>query len=168
MKFKSLVSQIGKPVNVSESLIGRSSRWVADKFGVSMRTAQRWKKGTQLPSERGDRRGRVMGSADADTRRKVAAKALREARAVHVGRIEVVDKSPKGKGKKPGRNFRNVGTVQLDERSRDRMAEAADALEAGDTERAERLMSEAVLRTSGKDYGSALDVADWPSWFHTI
>lgn len=170
MRFRSLVSQIGKPVNPAEALGNRSSKWIARHFGISRRQAQRYKAGQaslDRPQDRA-RRDQVMGSADSDTRRKVAADALRGARAVHVGRVEVVDKSPKGKAKRPGRNFRNVGTVQLDERSRERMNAAADALESGDTEHAERLLSEAVLRTAGKDYGGALDVADWPPGFHPI
>ena len=93
---------------------------------------------------------------------------MRGTTAVNVGRIEVVDKSPRGKGPRPGKNYRNVGVVQLDPASQARMDEAADALEAGDTERAEQLMSEAILRTSGKDYGGALEVADWPAHFHLI
>jgi hypothetical protein len=169
VKFKSMVSAIGKPVNASEALTGRSSRWIAGKFGVSMRTAQRWRKGTQQPTDKGDRREKVMKSADADTRRKVAAEALRDARAVNVGRVQVVDKSPRGKGKGRKRDeYRNVGVVQLDGTSRDKMREAADALESGDTDRAERLMSEAVLTSPGKNYGSALDVADWPAHLHLI
>lgn len=168
MKFRSLVSQIGKPVSVSEALTTRSSKWVAEHFGVSRRTAQRWKAGTQQPGSRVGGAEPVLKSADAGTRRTIAASALRGSQAVHVGRIEVVDKSPRGKRPKPGKNFRNVGTVQLDPASRERMNAAAEALEAGDTERAERLMSEAVLRTAGKDYGAALDVADWPPGFHLI
>lgn len=168
MKFRSLISQVGKPVNVSEALVNRSSKWVAQHFGVSMRTAQRWRKGTQQPSKRAGGPEKVIKSADSETRQKVAADAMRSAQAVHVGRVAVVDKSPRGKGPKQGKNFRNVGTVQLDPASRERMNEAADALEAGDTERAEQLMSEAVLRTAGKDYGAALEVADWPPGFHLI
>ena len=170
MRFRSLVSQIGKPLTPAEALSNRSTKWIAQHFGISRRQAERRKYGHSTLDRPQDRakRERVMESADADTRRKVAADALREAQAVHVGRIEVVDKSPKGKAKRPRRNFRNVGTVQLDPASRERMNAAADALESGDTERAERLMSEAVLRTSGKDYGAALDVADWPPGLHLI
>ncbi len=168
MKFTSLISQIGKPQNVAESLANRTSKWIAEHFGVSRRTAQRWKAGSQQPGKRVGGPEKVMGSASAETRRTVAASALRGATAVNVGRVEVVDKSPRGKGPRPGRNFRNVGVVQLDPASRNRMNEAAEALEAGDTQRAEQLMSEAVLRTAGKDYGAALEVADWPAHFHLI
>lgn len=168
MKFTSLVSQIGKPQNVAESLVNRTSKWVAEHFGVSRRTAQRWKAGSQQPGNRVGGPGRIEKSANAETRRTVAAQALRGATAVNVGRIEVVDKSPRGKGPKPGKNYRNIGVVQLDPDSRERMNEAAEALEAGDTERAEQLMSEAVLRTPDYDTRGALDVADWPTHFHLI
>lgn len=167
MKFSSLISRVGKPVNVAESLANRTSRWVASHFGVSMRTAQRWKKGTQQPSQRVGGPDRIMKSADADTRRKVAADAVRNAQAVHVGRVEVMDKSPK-KGAKPGRNYRNLKTVTLNARSREIMDQAADALERGDTNRAEELTSEAIMHSYGGGADSALSVADWPPGFHLI
>jgi hypothetical protein len=178
MKFTSLVSQIGKPQNVAESLVNRTSKWVADHFGVSLRTAQKWKSGkgrkqadgTYKPQAPGKEVGGsegVVKSANAETRRTVAASALRGASAVNVGRIEVVDKSPR-KGARPGKQYRNVGVVQLDPEARERMNEAAEAIEAGDTERAERLMSEAVLNTPDYNTGGALNVADWPAHFHLI
>lgn len=163
MKFKSLVSQIGKPVTVQESLMGRSSKWVAERFGVSRRTAQRWKAGAQQPSTRGGRRERVMKSADAETRRKIAADALRNAEAVNAGKVEV--KYPGGRV--GGGNKRNLGVVQLGEQGRARMREAADALEAGDTQGAERAVSDALLRSDNRNYGP-LEVADWPAGFHLI
>lgn len=161
MKFRSMISQIGKPVNTAEALAGRSSRWIANKFGVSMRTAQRWRKGTQQPTERGDRREKVMKSAD---RRKVAAQALREARAVNVGKVGVESDT----GRVSARTgTRNVGIVQLDDRARERMEEAADALDAGDVERAEKLVSDAILNTGGRDYGP-LQISDYGPGFHLI
>jgi len=164
MKFGSLISRVGKPQNTAEALTNRTSKWVAEHFGVSRRTAQKWKAGTQQPGKRVGGPGAVEKSANTETRRTVAAGALRAATAVNVGRIEVLDKSPRAKGPKPGKNYRNVGVVQLDPESQERMNEAADALEAGDTERAEQLMGAAVLQ----GYGSALDVADWPTHFELI
>jgi hypothetical protein len=169
VKFRSLVSQIGKPVNVAESLANRSSKWVAGHFGVSMRTAQRWKKGTQQPSPRIGGSERVIKSANADTRRTVAADAIRDAQAAHVGRVAVVDKSPKGKAPKPGRNTRNLRTVHVDKpRSRELLNSAADAVERGDDARAERLMNEAVMDAYGGGTGAALSIEDWPPGFHLI
>lgn len=168
MRFTSLVSQIGKPQNVAEALTNRTSKWIAEHFGVSRRTAQRWKAGSQQPGKRVGGPGQVEKSANAETRRKVAANALRGATAINVGRIAVVDKSPRGKGPKPGKNYRNVGVVQLDPAARERMNEAAEALEAGDTERAEQLMSEAVLNTADYNTRGALDVDDWPAHLHLI
>jgi hypothetical protein len=164
MRFGSLVSRIGKPQSTPEALVNRTSKWIAEHFGVSRRTAQRWKAGTQQPGKRVGGPEQIEKSANAETRRAVAANAIRSATAINVGRVEVVDKSPRGKGPRPGKNFRNVGVVQLDPASRERMEEAAELLESGDTEGAERLMGEAVLQ----GYGSALSVADWPTHFELI
>lgn len=168
MKFRSLVSQIGKPVNVSESLINRSSKWISGHFGVSRRTAQRWKAGTQQPGKRVGGADRVMDSANADTRRKVAADAMRNAQAANVGRVAVVDKSPRGKGPKRGKNYRNLKVVNFSDRERERMNQAADALENGDTDRAEQLMNEAIMSAYGGGADSALSIEDWPPGFHLI
>ena len=156
-----MISQIGKPVNTAEALAGRSSRWIASKFGVSMRTAQRWRRGQQQPSERDGRRAKVMKSAD---RRKVAAQVIRQTRAVNAGRVKVVSDTGRAAARE---GTRNVGMVQLDDSARDRMQEAADALEEGDTERAEELFSDAVLNTGGRNYGP-LRISDYPPGFHLI
>lgn len=161
MKFRSMISQIGKPLNPMEALAGRTSRWIANKFGVSMRTAQRWKKGTQLPTDRGDRREKVMKSAD---RRKVAAQALREARAVNAGKVGVESDTGRAGARK---GTRNVGIVQLDDGAREKMQEAADALDEGDVERAEKLVSDAILNSGGRDYGP-LRISDYGPGFHLI
>jgi hypothetical protein len=156
-----MISQIGKPVSPTEALTGRSSRWIAEKFGVSMRTAQRWKRGTQQPSARDGRRDKVMRSAD---RRKVAAQALRQARAVNAGVVGVESDT----GRPSARTgSRNVGLVQLDESARSRMREAADALDRGDVDRAEDLFSDAVLNTNGRHYGP-LRISEYPPGFHLI
>jgi hypothetical protein len=161
MKFRSMISQVGKPVNATEALTGRTSRWIADKFGVSMRTAQRWRKGTQQPTERGDRRTKVMQSAD---RRKVAARVVRETRTIIAGRVGV--KSDTGR-QAAREGTRNVGLVELDEQAQERMQEAADALDAGDTERAEELMSDAILNSGGRNYGP-LRISEYPPGFHLL
>lgn len=166
MKFNSLISQIGKPVNTSEALLGRSSRWIASKFGVSMRTAQRWRKGTQAPKP--ERAEKVMKSADAEQRRKVAAEALRSTQAIQAGRVLVVDKSPRGKGKKARANYRPIGVIRVDPVTRARLDHAADLLERGEMREAEAAMKDAILHSPGKDYGSALDIEDWPPGFNLI
>ena len=61
MRFTSLISQIGKPQNVVESLTNRPSKWIAQHFGVSRRTAQRWKAGSQQPGKRVGGPDKVMG-----------------------------------------------------------------------------------------------------------
>jgi hypothetical protein len=159
MQFGSLISQVGKPQNVAEALANRTSQWVAQHFGVSRRTAQRWKAGSQQPGKRVGGPERIMRSANAETRRKVAAGALRNTQAVNAGRISV--HYPGGRA---GGKTRNLGVVRLDERGRQRMAEAADALEAGNLDQAERLVSDALL---GRNYGP-LVISDWPAHFHLI
>jgi hypothetical protein len=159
MQFGSLISQVGKPQNVAEALANRTSQWIAQHFGVSRRTAQRWKAGSQQPGKRVGGPERVMRSANAETRRKVAADALRNTKAVNAGRISV-----HYPGGRTGGPTRNLGVVQLDERGRQRMAEAADALEAGNLDQAERLVSDALL---GRNYGPLL-ISDWPAHFHLI
>lgn len=165
MKFSRLVSHVsGKPVSVAEALTGRATKWIMDKFGVSRSTAQRWKSGRPShpggpPSRpKGSKADDVMQSADRDTRRKIAAGAMRNATAVNVGVIEVDGDTDRCKGK------RNLGTVQLTEAQRAKMAEAAEATEAGNMEDAERLHSEALL---GGNYGP-LRITDYNPGFGYI
>jgi len=156
-----MISQVGKPQSVAEAVVNRSTKWIAERFGVSRRTAQRWKKGTQQPSEKEGRRERVEKSANKETRQAVAAQALRSAQAVNAGRVGVVDKSG-GKTSK-----RNLGVVQLDQGARDIMRQAAEQLEAGNEAEAERLVSQAILTSNGRNYGP-LEIDDYPPGFHTI
>lgn len=169
MKFKTLISQIGKPRAVSEALADRSTKDIAKQFGVSIRTAQRWKAGSQQPSKKQGGPAGVLKRLDTPAnRRKNAANAVRNAQAASVGRIPLVDKSPRGK-KAPKATYRNVGVVNFDDpRSRGRLSNAADAIDRGDYQRAEELLSEAVLNTPGKEYGSALAIEDWTPGFHLI
>jgi hypothetical protein len=155
-----MISQLGKPTTISEALTGRSSKWIADKFGVSRRTAQRWLKGTQQPKP--DRRAAVLKSVDAKQRRKIAAEAIREARAVNAGRVAVKADTGRAAARE---GTRNVGLVQLDSTAQARMGEAARALESGQLGRAEELFSNAVLNTNGRHYGP-LQISDYPPGFH--
>ena len=139
MKFSSAISRIGKPVNASEALLNRTSKWIADHFGVSRRTAQRWKAGTQQPSEKGGRKEQVMGSPDADTRRAVAAKALREAQTLHIGNVSVQYSSETPTKRKINKDW------QVTPEMRERMDRAADHLEAGNVGAAEQEMNAAVM-----------------------
>jgi hypothetical protein len=161
MKFTRIISQIGKPQNAAEAVVNRSTKWIAQHFGVSRRTAQRWKAGTQQPTDRGGRRESVIKSANKETRQANAANALRNAQAINAGRVGVVDKSGGKKSK------RNLGVVQLDPAARALMQQAADQLETGNEDEAERLMSQAILTSGGKNYGP-LEIDDYPPGFHTI
>lgn len=169
MKFKTLVSQIGKPRSVAEAVSDRTTKDIAKQFGVSIRTAQRWKAGTQQPSKKLGGPAGVLKKLDTpNNRRKNAANAIRNANGAFVGKLPVIDKSPRGKARtKP--STRNVGAVRFDNaRTRGLLNDAAAALERRDYDRAEELLSEAVLTTPGKDYGSALAIEDWPPGFHLI
>lgn len=171
MKFRSVISSIGKPVNPREALSNRTSAWVARHFGVSRRTAQRWKAGSQQPTERADRRGRVMDSADSGTRRKVAADALRSARTLHIGAVTV-----KGSGDKRDTTRRINKDWQVTPEMRERMDRAAEYLEAGNVEAAEDEMNAAVMnryageearggRDSSGGIASWLKITDWGAGF---
>jgi TolA-binding protein len=170
MQFKTMVSQIGKPRTVSEALEGRDTKQIAEQFGVSRRTAQKWKAGTQQPSKKlGGSKGVIGRLATPANRRKNAANVIRNAQGAFAGKIAVVDKSPKGKSKTPKPGTRNLGAIRFgDTRSTERLNRAADAIERGDYAAAEREFGEAVLGTPGKDYGSALVVDDWPPGFSII
>lgn len=163
MKFGRMISQIGKPQSASEAVINRTSKWIAQHFGVSRRTAQRWKAGTQQPTDRGGRRESVIKSANKETRQAVAAQALRNAQAINAGRVGV--RYPGGRVGAGGK--RNLGVVQLDPASRELMQRAAEQLEMGNEEAAEQLVSQAILTSNGKNYGP-LEIDDYPPGFHTI
>lgn len=161
MKFGQLVSRnIGKPVSVAEALIGRSTKWIADKFGVSETTARRWRRGAQQPRD-DDRRNSVLRSPDKDTRRRIAAGVMRGASAISVGKIGVDADTGRATGS------RRLGIIQLGPEGRERMARAAEALENGDEELAAQLQSDAILHSDGRDYGP-LHVDDYGPGFHFI
>jgi hypothetical protein len=157
VKFRSLVSQIGKPVSASEALSGRATSWIAKKFGVSDTTARRWRRGSQAP--RSDRKSRVMATAD---RKQVAANALRNATRVNAGKVKV--KPDTGKQKETPRN---LGFVPLGTEGRERMAQAADRLEQDDYDGAASLVSDALLHSDGRDYGP-LSITDYGPGFDLI
>jgi hypothetical protein len=168
VKFKSIIGRsIGKPLSVAEALAGRSTKWIAEKFGVSESTARRWRSGR--PSHRGGppagessrHKGDIMGSAGTGQRRKIAATAMRGASAVNVGKVGVESDT----GEETG--TRRVGVIQLGTEGRDLMRQAADALERGDYATAERLHDQAILHADGRDYGP-LHITDYGPGFNYI
>lgn len=171
MKFQAAISSIGKPVNVAEALVNRSSKWVAKHFGVSVRTAQRWKAGTQQPGKRAGGPGAVTKTANAETRRKVAANALRTGSTVHIGSVKV-----RGSGDKKATTRKINKAWSVTPAMRERMNKAADALERGDMQAAEREMNAAVMgryagesQAGGRDtsggIASWLNIEDWGAGF---
>ncbi|MFI5497355.1 hypothetical protein [Actinoplanes sp. NPDC051859] len=141
MNFRDVIREkLGAAGTVSEAIGSfraahgrRASRELADKFGVSMRTAQKWLKGDQAPaSTRSEqvRRGAEHG--------RLAADSLRNAQALTIGDIEVeYDGKPQGK--------RKVGTVHVDGNLRTALDEVADLIEMGSLDEAEQLYSDAIL-----------------------
>jgi hypothetical protein len=185
MKFTGLVSKIGKPKTVAEALADKTPgeiKSLAGKLGVSVRTIQKWKSGkgrrmpdgTYKPQEPSKKLGGservIKESTTSKTRRNVAAGKLRQTQAVHVGRVQVRDKSPRGKGPRAGMVYRNLGTIHLRPAERDLMNQAADALERGDTARAEELTNQALMKGYGGGADSALSIEEnsWPSGIHLI
>ena len=161
MKFTQLISRnIGKPETMAEALIGRPTRWIAAKFGVSDSTARRWRNGTQRTLNP-FKRDAVMGSPDKETRRKIAADTMRQASAVNVGKIGVDADTGRAKG------TRKLGVIQLGPEGRERLEQAAEALENGDEAEAARLTSLAILHSDGRDYGP-LHIEDYGPGFHLI
>lgn len=169
MKFKTMVSRnVGKPVSIAEALTGRTTKWIASKFGVSESTARRWKSGRPShaggpPSKPKDaaKAAAVMGSATGAQRRKIAANAMRSATSVNVGTVGIESDTGDEKGS------RRVGTVVLGAEGRSLLQQAGDALEAGNWDLAERLHDQALLHADGRDYGP-LHVTDYGSGFNYI
>jgi hypothetical protein len=162
MKFTELVSRnLGRPQGMAEALTGRATRWIADRFGVSMTTARRWRNGTQQTRDTGRREG-VMKSADRDTRRKVAAGRMRQAQGINVGKLGV--KPDTGDQKE---QTRNLGFIRLGEQGQALMQQAGDALDRGDDEEAARLQSEAILHADGRDYGP-MNATDYGAGFYLV
>lgn len=147
---------------------GQASRYLADRYGVSRRTAQKWLKGDQAPAVRGGTRGKVQGDRNASL--KIAADKMRNARGLAVGKVQVIDKS---KGNPAGN--RNVGVVAVDPQMRQELATAAELLEAGMVEQAQQIVSDAIMGGYGQARGGnretargALEIDDYPGGINFI
>lgn len=112
-------ASFGEALNSHRAEHGRgTSKWVAQEYGVSVRTAQRWLAGTQQPRAASVRQS-VMAGAD---RSQVRIKALRQVNSVDLGSAAMFDKSA-------GRNVRrDLGSLEVD------MSPVADLLERGGSE----------------------------------
>ena len=141
MNFRDAIrGKLGMARNVGESIQsfrdahgGRASRALADRFGVHIRTAQKWLKGDQAPGA--GRREQVRQGAEHG---RLAADALRGAQAINVGDVEVeYDGKPQGK--------RKVGTVHVDAQLRGALDQVADLIEMGSLDEAEQVYSDAIL-----------------------
>lgn len=146
-KFRELVSKVGKPANVREAMDeyraehGRhASRAIADRFGVSQRTAQRWLKGTQRPGGRAStRKARELEQriTQAVDRPRAAARHIREAQTIHVGKVYLRASSKSGP--------RNVGDLRVTPDMRAELDRVADLIEAGNLDAADLAMQGVIL-----------------------
>lgn len=147
MNFRELIDKTGRPGDWREAMTeiradhGRgASRWLADQFDVSMRTAQRWLKGEQHPGGReGTRPGaggeqKVIRAVDTS---KSAARHLRTATRIEIPEMDMTTSAGTGK-RKPG-GYPVTGPVQS------RLDRIADAVERGDTAGAEKMFSDLTL-----------------------
>lgn len=138
MNFRELISKIADDyrgrASVSDVLGGMSAKDIAGRYGVTVRTAQRWRKGTHAPSL-----GNVSKIRDDDER--VAATALRNANHIDLEDIDI--EYPGGNYKRGGK--RHVGMI----RGNDFFGNVADALDAGDMDDAEQEMSDGALGAYG-------------------
>lgn len=147
MNFRELMDKSGKPVDWRDAMTeiradhGRgASRWLADQFDVSMRTAQRWLKGEQHPGGREGTRGgksaeqRMIGAVDTN---RSAARYLRTATRIEIPEMDMTTSAGTGK-RKPG-GYPVTGAVQS------RLNGIADAMERGDAAGAEKMFSDLTL-----------------------
>ena len=158
MKFMDAVkSRIGRPDSDREALgalreeHGRhTSRYLADRLGVSVRQAQRYLRGDirRVSSERSTL---IRGAVDNN---RLAAQRIRNARIVSVGKVSAVSKS---KGTSTG--SRSIGVLTIDATMRQELDRAAADLEAGNVREAEEAISAAILGGYGVAKGGNRDSA---------
>lgn len=149
MNFDQAIASLGRPRSFGEAIAalraqhGKSlTRFLADELGVTMRTAQRYAKGEFRPSTRtAAGRERLDKTLRAVDRGRNAARLLRNAKRVNVGRVRVVDRSS---GKPAG--TRMVGAHRVgDTLTAVELENVADLLDAGDFDSAAEEFSNAML-----------------------
>ena len=138
MEFGDLVRGVGSrhrdDVTAGSVVRGMSNNAITRTFGVSRETARRWRAGTQQPSAANVRKIREEAPPEI-----IAAAVLRSTRRVAAGRQRIrYDGSPDGS--------RDIGTVSGDSF----FGDVADALNEGDLDQAEQLMSDGILGEYGK------------------
>ncbi|WP_345572141.1 MULTISPECIES: helix-turn-helix transcriptional regulator [Actinomycetes] len=118
----------------------KASSWLADKLGVSRRTAQRYLAGTQNPSKRTRQR---IPNVERSVRRKVAAGKISRVRSMNVGRVVVINLSA---GDEDG--TRDIGNVSLPPEI---MEEIAALYADGQDQEAEDLLNQAIVNIYAND-----------------
>lgn len=117
---------------------------LAEKFGVHIRTAQKWVKEGKITKAE-ERESELNNFVKDDD---VTSSALRDASVINFGHISVAYN-----GKNQG--FRQVGTVVLAGTVKALVDQAAAAVEAGNSEAAEKLMGRAALTAYAESVGDS-------------
>lgn len=146
-KFRNIIGKVGRPANLREAMDeyraehGRhASRAIADRFGVSQRTAQHWLKGDQRPGGKAgtaparEAERKITQSVD---RNRAAARHFRAAQTIHVGTVHLRASSKSGP--------HNVGDLRVTPDMRAELDRAADLIERGELDAADRAMQGVIL-----------------------
>jgi len=149
-----------------EGTRGGASKHIAETYGVSRRTAQRWLTG-KGPATRTSAGRATRAQVVEDTKARRAAQRLRQAGAIRVGKIEV-----EYHGRPEGERFIPGDVIELDGGIRAMFNEAADAIEADpDSEEARDALSDATVygyvSAAGDDPDGnppPVDVVGWDSF----
>lgn len=137
----------------------KASGILANVFGVTPRTGQRWISWAEgKSSQKSDplRRDPARAQALIDLmRNRRAAKRLRKARRIKVGKVRVIDKSPrKGKRGQLDPRPRAIGTRDKIGILATAAEAAADLIESGDYDRAAEILEVGLLEAYGVPEGA--------------
>lgn len=162
MQWEEVVDAIGKPVSDTEAIASiraehgtGAARWLAERLGVSARTARRYMAGV-VPGKRS------MAVRDAAPRARVAANALRKAQTIQAPQMAAEEKSPKKtKGARRGAQTRRMKEPKrVTKDGRAALQRAADRLDAGDMQGAKDEVDKAVLSAYGTDALNIIEYID--------
>jgi hypothetical protein len=175
VEFAEAIDQLGRPRTFAEAidvLKDRGTRWFVERFGISERTARRWRAGTHEPARTAagrQRREEVIRAVGPAARHTLAIRALRAATSLYVGRVEVRSKSD---GSLQGE--RSIGTVVLDHIGRRELDVVIRALEEGEVQGAGNAFSDLVLGLYAKSKNDNRDamrahlyISQYPSGIRT-
>lgn len=166
MNFNQAIASLGRPKTFGEAIAAlraehgkATTRVLADRLGVTIRTAQRYVRGQFEPNTRTtagrERREKTMLAA---SRRWVAAGLLRRATHVNVGRVAVLDKS---KNRPGGTRFVGLHRVG-DTVPAQALSQIAGQIQAGQMAQAEEAFSTLMLDAYAVSRGDQAGAASGP------